>query len=586
MALEAAGPGTAEGSAVSIDRLAGAPPPAGTHADYPAYNGPEIKPEAILKGVTKSFVYKESKIFPGTVREVTVFIPAQYDGSKAACVCVRTDGYSEWDKSMFETMIATGEMPVTIGVFVRPGDVPAPMPGTMGRRNRGLEYDGVGDLNARFFAEELLPYIERTMNLKLSTSGVDRCIVGTSSGGVTAFNAAWERPDLFTRVYCVSGSFVAFRGGHELPTLVRKVEAKPIRAFLTTGTDDMVNCAGDWYLLDQEMDKALGFSGYDYRFRIVNGGHGAGYGEYFREAMAYLWRGWPKPVAAGPSAPRVQDITLPGEKWTPVDAPVALPGGPACDAEGAVFYPDRQSGKIYKIDPDGGVGLFAPSSASADALTVSAGGTLYSVSATSGQLCAYDAEGKITKSVRNLFGRYIVALPTGGFYVSGNGRKPDDRGCVWFVKDGKKTLVGSGLKVSAGLAYRPDGWLLSVADGESKWIYSYQMNRDGTLSNCERYYWLHVRDWEDDAGTGSICFAKEGRQFAATRFGVQISADDGPTQVILPVPDRSRVLGVCLGGRNKDTLYAFCAGRIWKRRVKVHAMGAFSPWVGVGGTNL
>ena len=37
-------------------------------------------------------------------------------------------------------------------------------------------------------------------------------------------NAAWQRPDAFSRVYANSGSFVAFRGGHEFPTLVRKTE--------------------------------------------------------------------------------------------------------------------------------------------------------------------------------------------------------------------------------------------------------------------------------------------------------------------------------------------------------------------------
>ena len=37
--------------------------------------------------------------------------------------------------------------------------------------------------------------------------------------------------------------------------------------------------------------------------------------------------------------------------------------------------------------------------------------------------------------------------------------------------------------------------------------------------------------------------------FVATRSGIQVCADDGPTQVILPLPDRSRVIGVCLGGR-------------------------------------
>ena len=261
---------------------------------------PRSSPEAVPKGEIKDFTFSDSAIFPGTVRQVTVFIPAQYDGSKPACVYVKTDGYNPREKSLLETLIATKEMPVTIGVFVRPGELPAPVKGTIGRRNRCFEYDGVGDNNVRFLVEELLPFVAKRFDLKLSTSGNDRCIAGGSSGGIAAFNAAWERPDEFSRVYANSGSFVAFRGGHEFPTLVRKFEAKPIRAYLTTGMRDMENCAGDWFLLDQEMDKALKFSGYDYSFRIINGGHVAGYYDYYREAMSYLWKGWPE---AGPGRP-------------------------------------------------------------------------------------------------------------------------------------------------------------------------------------------------------------------------------------------------------------------------------------------
>lgn len=72
----------------------------------------------------------------------------------------------------------------------------------------------------------------------------------------------------------------------------------------------------------------------------------------------------------------------------------------------------------------------------------------------------------------------------------------------------------------------------------------------------------------------------------ATRFGIQICADDDPTQVILPMPDRSRVIGVCLGGPEMNTLLAFCGDKIWKRTVKIHAMGAFSPKQKVRGTPL
>ena len=63
-------------------------------------------------------------------------------------------------------------------------------------------------------------------------------------------------------------------------------------------------------------------------------------------------------------------------------------------------------------------------------------------------------------------------------------------------------------------------------------------------------------------------------------------ADDGPTQVILPMPDRSRVIGICLGGRDFDNLFAFCGDKIWKRKVRVHGFGAFSPWTAAKGSKL
>jgi len=573
-----------------IKPLAGSSVPvASAEAGVKPYEPPAIKPEEVLPGVTKQFTFTESAIFPGTVRDVTVFIPKQYDGSKPACVYVKTDGYNPREKVLMETMIATKEMPVTIGVFVRPGDLPSNIKGSMGRRNRCFEYDGVGDNNVRFFVDELLPYVAKKFDLKLSTDGNDRCISGGSSGGIAAFTAAWERPDAFSRVYAASGSFVAFRAGNEYPTLVRKFEAKPIRAFLTTGTHDMENCAGDWFLLDQEMDKALKFSGYDYIFRIINGGHVAGYMENYQEAMAYLWKGWPERVKAGPSAPRARDTLLPDEGWQPLGQACKNAGAAACNATGEVFFTDTADNKIYRIDLDGKVKPFLADAGHANGLTVGADGKIYTVSAQTGKIMSYDSAGQGSTVIDGLPGHSILATPNGGLYVTGaaeKSSKSDAAGAVWFVKDGRKTLVDSGLKYATGLAYRPDQWLLSVADGHSKWAYSYQLNPDGTLNNKERFFHLHVPDWQDDAGAESICYAREGQMFVATRAGIQICADDGPTQVILPMPDRSAVTGVCLGGRDFDTLFAFCGDKLWKRKVQTHGIGAFSPWTKVGGTKL
>ena len=515
-----------------------------------------------------------------------MFIPAQYDPSRPACVYVRQDRYNPAEKGLLESLIAAGDMPVTVGVFVRPGDLPAPMPGTLGRRNRCFEYDAVGDAYVRFLVEELLPYVAKQFNLNLSTNGNDRCIAGGSSGGIAAFNAAWERPDAFSRVYANSGSFVAFRGGHEFPALIRKFEARPIRAYLTTGTHDMVNCAGDWYLLDQEMDKALSFSGYDYFFRTIEGPHVAGWNECFPEAMRFIWKGWPEPIKAGSSAPRVRDVLLPGEGWSLAAEGFPDARGPACNAKGEVFFADPAADKVYRIGLDGKTSVFLADSGHANAVSVGPKGEVYTVSQATGKVLCHDETGSRRVVAKGIPGRYILACRDGTLFITGPGEIPEARSRIWRVKEGKATVVDTGLKRATGLASRPDQWLLAVADGGSKWAYSYQISDAGILTNKERFFWLHVPDWEDDAGAESVCYAQEGQLLVATRFGIQVCADDGPTQVILPMPDRSRVVGVCLAGANHDTLFAFCGKKVWKRNVRLHGLGAFSPWIPIHGTPL
>jgi len=295
--------------------------------------------------------------------------------------------------------------------------------------------------------------------------------------------------------------------------------------------------------------------------------------------MSFLWKDWPKPVQAGPGAPRVRDILLPDETWRLVAHGYKDAKGPSCNARGEVFFADTLGNKVYRVDLDGKVDVFLDDAGRADSVSFGPQGQLYAISRATGRIMNYDASGKGVLVADGLPGRFVLAEPGGGLYVTG-------AGAVWFVKDGRKTQVDSGLKCATGLAYRPDQWLLSVADGRSKWVYSYQIKADRTLVNKERFFWLHVPDGEDDAGAESVCYAREGQMFVATRSGIQVCADDGPTQVILPLPGRRRVIGVCLGGRDMDTLFAFCGDTVWKRRVIPHAMGTFTPWTRVRGSKL
>ncbi|MHC4993607.1 MAG: alpha/beta hydrolase, partial [Planctomycetota bacterium] len=191
---------------------------------------PEAKRQpGVPEGVVTKYQMKGSKIFPGTERDYYIYVPAQYDASKPACLMVFNDGHrfaTENSPSrlpiVFDNLIHTGEMPVTIGVFVNPGVVPATKPGAQPRYNRSYEYDGLGDHYARFLIEELMPLV--TAKYNISDDANDHAICGSSSGGIAAFTAAWERPDYFSRVYTIVGTYVGLRGGDRYPVLVRKTE--------------------------------------------------------------------------------------------------------------------------------------------------------------------------------------------------------------------------------------------------------------------------------------------------------------------------------------------------------------------------
>ena len=252
--------------------------------------------EGVPRGTVTQHQWK-STLYPGTVRDYWIYVPAQYNGQEKACLMVFNDGGSYIRKEgsfrtpmVFDNLIARGDMPVTIGVFVNPGVIPPAQPGQRGRKTRSFEYDALGDRYARFLVEELIPDIAR--RYPLSDNPDCRAICGISSGGIAAFTVAWERPDSFRKVLCHIGSFTNIRGGNAYPFLIRKTDPKPLRIFLQEGIDDLDNLHGHWPLGNKEMAAALEFMDYDYRFVLGEGSHsGEPGGLILPESLQWLWRG-------------------------------------------------------------------------------------------------------------------------------------------------------------------------------------------------------------------------------------------------------------------------------------------------------
>ena len=265
--------------------------------------GPDSQRKAgVPQGKVSEHEWKTSKVYPGTERKYWVYVPAQYDANKPACVMVFQDGQGFAGDTgqyrvpvVFDNLIHKGEMPVTIAIMINPGVIPPAAPGAQPRRNRSYEYDRVSDDYARFLIEEILPEVGKSYKLTADPEG--RAICGNSSGGICAFSVAWHRPDAFRKVVSHIGSFTNIQGGHVYPALIRKNEKKPLRIFLQDGSSDLDNMFGNWPLANQEMAAALKYAGHDYKFVFGDGGHtGKHGGSIFPDTLRWLWRDY-KPGA-------------------------------------------------------------------------------------------------------------------------------------------------------------------------------------------------------------------------------------------------------------------------------------------------
>lgn len=262
--------------------------------------------EGIPRGKLEGPFTFQSKVLANTVRRYWIYVPAQYQADKPACVLVFQDGARAINPkgplrlpTVMDNLIGKKEMPVTIGLFITPGQRGDEFPesiGTGNPNNRSVEYDSLGDAYARFVIEELLPEVGKTYNLTKDPEG--RAIGGASSGAICAWTVAWERPDEFRKVISLIGSFTAIKGGDVYPDLVRKADKKPIRVFVQDGANDNRNARNpkrDWHLQNQAMVAALREKGYDMKHVFGEGGHSDNHGgAIMPDILRWIWRDYPR----------------------------------------------------------------------------------------------------------------------------------------------------------------------------------------------------------------------------------------------------------------------------------------------------
>jgi gluconolactonase len=423
----------------------------------------------------------DSKIYPGTENGFQVYVPAQFDPAKPACLLVKLDGLGTFEATVLDNLIAKKEVPVIIGVGVSSGTIWKDPPGTPNRAasrfNRSYEFDSTNDNFANYVLNELLPAVQRLKThdgraIRISPNGNDHAATGGSTGGIGSFTLAWQRPDQFTRVYSVIGTFVSMRGGNDYPAIVRKTDPKPLRIFLEDGSTDAWNpLFGSWYDANLNVESALTFAGYDVAHAWGTHGHDGRPGQViFPDVMRWLWRDYPAPVQSGVSKnTTLQEIALPGESWQKIPQTFQAAAGLAADAKGNVYVSDSAAGNIYRIGMDGPPSVFLRRTGVVGE-AFGADGTLYGVVPAESRVIATNPQGRSRTIAEGIAGRGIVVTHDGKIYVSEPGAHSDMPSRIWQVsQSGTKKMADQGLVSASGVAFSPDGGLFFAAEQTTKW---------------------------------------------------------------------------------------------------------------------
>ncbi len=552
------------------------------HAQEESYPVPpeSTKQEGVPVGTITKGVFAESSVFPGTTREFAVYVPAQYDGSQAAALMVFQDGlgYLNNVPVTFDNLIHEGAMPVTIGLFVNPGLVPETSENALARYNRSFEYDATTDRYARFLAEEMIPFALK--DLKVTDDPNLRAICGSSSGGIAAFQAAWERPDLFRRVFTTVGTYVGLRGGNELPVLVRKTEPKPLRIFLQDGKNDLNIYTGSWWVANQDMLASLEWAGYEVNHAWGEGGHNRKHGNaILPEVLRWLWQDWKGEGAIvrthlDRSQSKANEFLMEGEGWQLVSEGHGFTEGPAVNAAGELFFSDLAESKIWKVDAAGQATVFQENTGKTNGLAFGPDGrTLHACEGEPGRIVSWDTEtGERKVHAENVKPNDLVVAKDGTIYFT----EPRKNAVHLITPDGKAKIASDTFSGVNGVILSPDQSLVYATDYNGRFVWSGQRQPDGTLAHVQPYYHLHTPAATIDTRSEADGMAvdKKGWLLVATAMGVQICDQPGRVHLIVPLPQGERhPSNVALHG---GILYATCGGKVFKRKTKLEEARAWA----------
>jgi enterochelin esterase-like enzyme len=252
--------------------------------------------------IPKPLIYAATKQYPGVNQmlkyEYWIYVPSQYKAGCPAALMVFQDGmhYVSTDSEfhapvVFDNLIAKGDMPVTIGVFINPGEPGNGHYDGNEQPIRSAQYDRNSPDYANFLVDEFLKDVVQP-KYDVVDDPEGWATSGHSSGGIAAFMVGWYHPEKFRKLLTHDASFPN-TGNYMNMSLLGAVDAsplKPLRVYLMSGPNDL----GGWYNANTDAFNRLTAKAYHVKYITENSGHfppQAGI-QNFADALRWMWRSY------------------------------------------------------------------------------------------------------------------------------------------------------------------------------------------------------------------------------------------------------------------------------------------------------
>jgi len=260
----------------------------------------------------------------------------------------------------------------------------------------------------------------------------------------------------------------------------------------------------------------------------------------------------------------VSGVLIDGQGWQLIGEGYKFTEGPAVDTEGQVYFTDIPNNRIHKIGLDDKVTVFAENTAGTNGLMFGPDGLLYGCRNGEKRIVTYDKNAQVQTVADDLNSNDLVVAGNGGIYVT----DPPGGRVRYINSKREKRVVAEGIKPN-GIILWPDQGSLVVTESAEPILWTFRVERDGSLTNKDRYYGpLQLAAAGGGPGSDGMKVDSIGRLYVTTRMGLQMFDPTGRLGGTILKPHAGPLSNVCFGGKNLDTLYVTAGDKVFKRQVQ------------------